>query len=209
MLPPQRQVRLALGKTGSGKSTLAREFIKQQTRVIILDPAGFNEYDVHECESFVDLKTYLIANHNDGRGFFRVSYSPRYSEEIPAVFELARAVNYSEKTNSYVNQSWLVLEEADLLPGPEEVPEYNEAISRGRHYGMNIYAVSLYPYKLPPMLRRQATNISAFSTHEPNDVKWYREVFGDRGDEVTELQPHYFLEWERGEVSGPKSLQIV
>lgn len=207
MFRPQREVVLCLGKTGSGKTTLAKSLVLDQTRVIVLDPAGFNEYGILQVHSFEALRSRLIEAHHDGAGFFRIAYSP-LSGESGAVFEMAQAVNFSSQKMAYVNQSWIVLEEADLLDPPEQMPEYDEVISRGRHYGVNILAVSLYPFKLPPMLRRQATKIYAFASHEPADIKWYRDVFGDRADEIINLPPHHYLAWDKGIVTGPLTLDL-
>lgn len=180
--------------------------VMEKTRVLILDSAGFNEFGVQTVPTFDQLKTHLLQHHHDGCGFFRVSYFPQAQEEIPAFIELSQAVNYSRPRDSYVNQSWLVLEEADLLPEPDDCQEYDNVIARGRHYGVNILAISLFPAKLPIKLRRMATKICAFATHEPADIKWYRDVFGDQAEELITLPPHYYLEWTLDGVKGPLTL---
>lgn len=183
-----------LGKTGSGKTTWARNFIQAQTRVLILD-AGFGDYPARPSGTLEGLIDTAERLNSGGAGFFRLSYTPRFGE-APVVMDLARIVR----------NCWLVLEEADRFDEPRICPEYDEIISRGRHYGVNILGISLYPFKLPADLRRQATRIICYRMHEPRDVDYLYDVIGDDVQKLPGLEPFQYLDWRAGVGSEVKKL---
>lgn len=190
----QREVVLVLGKTGSGKTTWARKFIETKQRVIILD-AGFGDYPAQETETLDALMDQVEARDKNGSGFFRLSYTPRLAEP-PIIIDLARVVR----------KCWLVLEEADRLDDPRQCAEYDEAISRGRHYELSLLAISLYPFKLPADLRRQATRIICYRMHEPRDIDYLYDIIGDDVSKLPNLEPFHFLDWQSGVGSEIKTL---
>lgn len=190
----QREVVLVLGKTGSGKTTWARRFIQTQTRVIVLD-AGFQDYQVRSVSDLSELISVVDKLNVGGSGFFRITYTPRMYES-PVIMDLSRVVA----------NCWLVLEEADRMEDPKVNPEYDEIISRGRHYGVSILAVSLYPFKLPADLRRQATRIVCYRMHEPRDLDYLYDIIGEDVSKLPGLKPFHYLDWRAGHGSEIKTL---
>ncbi len=148
------------------------------SRVIVLD-AGFDEYQATQYADFESLALGVT-----GKSFFRAAYTPR-TFEMPVMFDLARVVG----------RCTLVLEEADRLDDPRQFGEYDEAISRGRHYGVSLCAISLYPAKLPAMLRRQTTRLIAFRQIEPRDIDYIAEIIGSAADELPLLKPFHYIDW--------------
>ena len=139
-----------------------------------------------EFLDFPALVTYLETQRAPEK-FFRVAYTP-YDYEYPLMMDLARLLG----------PVTLVIEEADRMPDPQDSFEYQEIIVRGRHAGVSIMALGLYPYLLPPMLRRQATAIYSFRQHEPQDIDWLRKVMGDDAYKLPDLADHEYLEWRPG-----------
>lgn len=185
----QREIVLILGQTGSGKTTWAKGYVQGLTRCIVFD-ASFGEFPIPSYQNFPDL-----INAVQGKSFFRASYTPRIFE-YPLMFDLARIVGPCH----------LVLEEADRLDDPRIFPEYDEAISRGRHYGTSLAAISLYPAKLPAMLRRQATRVISFRQIEPRDVDYLGEIIGAGAELLPDLKPFHYVDWKIGEGSTIKRL---
>lgn len=179
----QREVILVLGKTGSGKTTWARNYIKTLSRVIVAE-AGYNEFDIIPCPTFDSLIDKIEKEDKGGRGIFRVSYTPLYHEQ-PMMFDVARCTKNVH----------LVIEEADRYDDPRSCEEYDEIISRGRHYGVSIIGISLYPAKIPASLRSQASRVICFRQHEPKDVKYFYDVIGEAADQLPTLGQFEFLDW--------------
>lgn len=179
----QREVRLYLGKTGSGKTHLMRAHMAGLTRFLVLD-ADFNELPGTAHGTLEGLLDYLEARAPVPGGFFGARYTPRRDEQ-EIIMEAAKL--YGPLT--------LVLEEADRFARPAESEGYDELIARGRHFGVGIWAASLYPFALPSELRRQATSIYAFRQHEPRDITWLREVMGESADELPHLGQFEYILW--------------
>lgn len=203
MFAQQPDIKIIVGQRGSGKTSLAKHLVEKDTRLIVLDSAGFGEFGGYQAASFADLKDYIAWSSPDGHGVFRVSYQPE-EDEYGAMFDLAAAVNFSKAKDDYVNQTRLVLEEADLIPPPNRLIEYRNAIVRGRHWGVNILAMAVDPTLLPKTLRRQADDIYMFRSIDRDDIDWARETFVERADELSTLEDHYYLHWSVGQIDKNK-----
>lgn len=175
----QREVILILGQTGSGKTTIAKQLIHEYNRLLLID-ADFREFPIKYFET-IDRSLDYFERENPP--YFRVGFTP-LSAEYPIIFDLAQALK----------NLMLVLEEADRFSYDDE---YDEIVSRGRHYGISLMALSLYPYKLPPALRRQATRLITFYHHEPNDLDYIADIIGSGIEDVQTLQKFEYLDWKR------------
>lgn len=189
----QTEVILAVGKRGTGKTTWARKFVQDKTRVLVAD-AGFAEFPFHETSNFSELCTIL------SRGFFRVCYTP-LSWEWPHLLNAAMAAGRDG------GPIWLVLEEASRLPSPRACEEYERLLIQGRHYQVNLLALSTRPAHLPPDYRSQATRVIAFRQHEARDLDYLAGIIGNdnaaRLPDLTIYREGYsdHLEWtDRGGV---------
>ena len=188
----QREVKLRFGQTGSGKSYGAAEFFKTLPRAIVAE-CGYDEFPALRFTEFPDLVLYLerIGAFANPNAPFRVSYTPRIAE-YGLIFDVALEAG----------NCWLFLEEADRFGDPSQNWSYDEIITRGRHRGISICALSLHPFKLPIDLRRQATSLVSFRQTEPNDIKWIADHVGDTAYELPNLPgppgvpPFPFLEWD-------------
>lgn len=188
----QTEVVIVTGQRGNGKTTWARNYIKSLNRVIVLDKQAFEEFGVPLSPNFPALVKAV-----EGKSFFRASYAP-HTFEIPVMFDLARVVGNCH----------LVLEEADQLDDPRSFLEYDEAISRGRHYGVSIVAISLFPTKLPYALRTQATRLICFRQLEPRAINTVAEIIGDDGLRLPSLQKFHYLDWTPENGSVEKKLDM-
>jgi len=180
-----REVRLYLGPTGSGKTHLMRQHLAGVTRSLVLD-ADLAELPGTRYDDFEALANALDSRSVPG-GFFRAVYTPR-PWDYPAVFALA----YDCAPMA------LVLEEADRFGNPKDNEEYWNAIVRGRHQGLSIWAASLYPSMLPIELRSQASYMAIFKQSEPAHVEWIAKKIGKADAaqlETLNYQAHEKLIW--------------
>ena len=184
----QREVVLIFGQTGSGKTWKAKEILGRLPRALVIE-AGFGEFPVHE--SFWNFED-LVLRLDEWRAFsdlsnfparpprsyvpFRFSWSP-LGHEHPLVFDCAKALG----------NCTLVLDEADRFGDSRFLPEYDEIITRGRHYRISIVAVALHPSKLPKDLRRQCTSLISYRQIDPDDVEALAEICGEAAYELPHL----------------------
>lgn len=188
----QREVRLRMGMTGSGKSYGAARFFTQCPRAIVAE-CGYEEFDAIRFTRFPEMVLYLerIGAFKNPGAPFRVSYTPLI-HEYALMFQTALELG----------NCWLFLEEADRFGDPRDFWEYDEVITRGRHRGISLCALSLHPFSLPIDLRRQATSIISFKQTEPSDLKWLADHVGDLAYELPNLPgppqkpPFPYLEWD-------------
>lgn len=196
----QREVRLRLGQTGSGKTFGSAQHFKLCPRAIVAE-CSFGEFPGRHFDEFPELVLYLesIGAFENSGAPFRCSYTPRLSE-YSLMFETALELG----------NCWLFLEEADRFGDPADIPAYDEVITRGRHYGVNIEALATHPFNLPVDLRRQCTSLVAFRQIEPRDIKWIADLVGGLAYELPRLPgppetpPFPYLEWD-----GIKGARIV
>lgn len=189
----QRDVILISGQTGTGKTTLARRMFGETPRAFLAD-AGFEEFPARYFGEYPSLVQHLsaIGAFSDFRSSslrlshvpFRVAYTPRLNEHA-LIFDTA--VELGNLT--------LFLEEADRFADPGQLPEYDEVITRGRHYGISIVAISTHPYGLPKELRRQATRIIAFHQDEPSDLDYLADRIGEAAYTLPQLPRFSYLDW--------------
>lgn len=199
----QREVKIRLGQTGSGKSYGAAQFFQTLPRAFVAE-CGYDEFPALRFSEFPDVVSYLsgIRAFDNPNVPFRVSYTPRIAE-YPLVFEISLELG----------NCWLFLEEADRFGEPADCWAYDEVITRGRHRGISICALSLHPFKLPIDLRRQATSIVSFRQTEPRDVAWIEDHVGPIAQELPQLPgpgcgqmpPFPYLEWDG--VSGARIIK--
>lgn len=178
----QREVILAVGQTGMGKTTWVRNYISNLTRVIVAAAGFAGDYNIEEAPDFKTLTEKIK------RPFFRIAYSPRYYE-WPFVFEAARI---SGETSGPLH---LVMEEAYRAGDTREMPEYDEAVNQGRHWGLSLIAISTRAAKLPTDYKAQVTRIIAFRQHLPNDIDYLEDIIGEDAYELQNLKPFAYLDW--------------
>lgn len=171
-----REVVLVTGRAGSGKTTWVIEQTRHAPRLMVWAAHDDDPYPVQYCERPDVLCEYVMADPSS----FRVGYFPSTDQDV-LLFRLARAIP----------RTTLVLEELDTLPDPRRCPEYSRAIHQGRHAETTIYGITLYPYLIPPRLRRQATKLVFFRTHEPRDLEYIERVGGrEAAEKARKLRDH-------------------
>lgn len=183
----KRNVDIILGQTGSGKTTLQREIINSRPRAFILD-AGFQEFSAIHFTDHESLREYLDTRGIHG-GNFRASYTPLESE-------YATMFGWARQIGDQGEELTLVLEECDRFPTVDSKPAFEELVTRGRHYGVHIGALSTYPFAVNPLLRRQATRIFSFRQNEPRDLEWLSKAMSpDALSAIQELNDYEYVCW--------------
>lgn len=181
----KRSVSLILGRTGGGKTNFARGLFRRERRALLLD-ADFQEFPALYFDSADALLDWFEDNGAYERAGlpFRVGYTPLYPE-WPTMLAAAEKLG---PVNIYI-------EEADRLDDPRVFPEYDELLTRGRHFGVSLTLLGLHPVKLPKDARRQCTRLVCFQQIDPDDIDYLRHLIGDEADKLAHLKPFHYLDW--------------
>ena len=92
----------------------------------------------------------------------------------------------------------LVIDEADAL---DYGVEFEELVTRGRHYGVSMMLIALHPRLLSTDIRRQATEIISFRQIFPDDIDYLAQILGPDAYALKDfsgppkLPPHPYLHW--------------
>ena len=169
------RITLVYGETGSGKSTAAKALLRERAHIFAIDPMGeYGGADWSVCETRRGVLNAVTDRIRKGKRL-KISYrcGGAYATEAPW---LARAIYCFQMANKgTVGVSphvTLVMEEANayypaqaIQSGPAQI--FDELVLRGRHYGVNILAVTQRPSLISTTLRGNAGEIWAF--HMPMD----------------------------------------
>jgi hypothetical protein len=158
--------RLYLGRGGSGKSYLALRHAESFARVL------FVRSDENETPPF-------DWTHDEER-LARLMYAPSFkvafiTDGREHAFEHAArcAMRYGD-----VVVMWE--EAATLMRGPRLTPHAAALWTMGRHRGCRVFATTQRPARIVADCRANVGRMIIFQTGEASDLKFYRDVTGDR-----------------------------
>lgn len=182
------------GVRGSGKTTLiAGQIPDMKKPVVIIDVLGNEKFDFE--------------------GAVHVSETSQAIEEIAKSFEdpdhsqiiVLRTSDYNAAVDWISSALWtskggtLVIDEGDAFDIPE-APCFDEIIRYGRNRGVSIIVGCRRPAEISKNITANANKIYCFITHEPNDLKYFTPVFGEKADELLSLPQFHgiFIDYDKG-----------
>lgn len=186
----EKKIILIFGKRGSGKSHLANKLIEHEQRVLVFDT--LSEYTEGVVfEEYGDFTSFWrrIYQHP-----YRLIYRPlKPDEEIEHVADLVYAIG---------NVTFLV-EEIDCYCTSYQISEsFAHVIQRGRHNNITLIGVTQRPYGIHRLLTSQAKEIYIFSTNEPRDREYLRNLLGQEIEPMLDrLEQYQYLHWKDGEAN--------
>jgi hypothetical protein len=183
----EKKVKLIFGKRGSGKSYLANKLIAAEKRLFIWDRMGeYNQGIVFTAEEKPVFQKFFQHVY---RKDFRIIYRPLHpKEEIIWISDLVYTLG---------NVTFLV-EEIDSICTPWIIEENFEAIlNRGRHKNITMIGVTPAPFGIHRDLTRQAKEIYVFSTNEPRDREYLKNLLGSEiEDKLNGLGLYEYVLWQ-------------
>lgn len=175
------------GMRGSGKSTEAVAQIKQKgLPTVVIDPTGnwADDLGVEPTETLAGvaskLKQYWRSN-------FRIVYVPESGMEAEGLHKISgmlKALQAGYKGKKHQRQIHLVVEEANLsYPSsglPKDQQGFTFAIFQGRHWGINITAITQRPAGIHPNLRGNAQETFCLALADDRSISAVLEQCGSR-----------------------------
>lgn len=172
----ERQVVLVFGRTGSGKSDYTKKFVKNFSRVVVIDPKG--EYEGLIFYTSEDLIDYY--QNNEPEDF---TFVCRFKNEIDydAVFRFC----------DIVGNLLLVVEEAEIYISPyAKSSEFLNLVRYGRHSGVSIIGIARRASELSIDFKAMVNTMISFKQVLPEDLK-IMEKYGLTGlDTLSDTFPN-------------------
>lgn len=179
-----------VGKKGSGKTTLAKKLHAQASRRITIDPMW--EYkDGVIVTTFDDLVSYVRP-----RRFAQYSVILRTMDDVERDNVIEFLTTGEPNTPTLPNVT-ILIDEIDRLCSPREITdELHRLVNYGRHYGVDLIAVSRRPRAMHRDITANADAIAIGQTQEPRDVDYLEEFVGPQLVAKARALPEYgFAVW--------------
>lgn len=196
-----RTVELYIGISGAGKTSLMRPRLLNHDRVFVLDDEERAEYNLGAV--FTDFDA--MAAYVEGRDRFTAIWRGEDPEDIEDVFGLAFAVGGDGKG------ACVAIEEADRYTMPTKEQEiarilsglprstYRRGVLRGKNpWRLTVMASSQWPGGINPEVRKNATDIYAFTTVDESALRWLKPTFGAAVYELPTMPFMRGLHWHVG-----------
>lgn len=186
-----------VGRTGSGKTQLLAKFVgarhKRRITIDLLGECVALYPEAIRADSLVKIVRVMELLHkNDVDEWHIVA-----SIDVPEVGQLLQLLTPTGSGSAYsLSAVWggiaLEIFELDLVaPVDRSNAATREAIrtayARGRHYGLSILAATQRPHMIDRIATAQSTHVVTFQMHEPADLKFLKNVGGQRFAELARV----------------------
>jgi hypothetical protein len=184
------------GVRGSGKTTLiAGQIPDMKKPIIIVDILGNEKFDVPGA---VHVDQIPEAINELAKSF----EEPKHSQIIVLrTADYNAAIDWACAALRIAKGGTLVIDEGDAFDIPE-APCFDESVRYGRNWGVSMVVGCRRPAEISKNITANANKIYCFITHEPNDLKYFTPVFGDKADELLSLPQFHgiFIDYDKGQI---------
>lgn len=183
------------GKRGCGKTTVIKGQLQDcRSPVIIIDILG--NYSNSEFLQIKEIKQCILEIKN-------IYLKEKNGYQTKKIINLKShdynlAIDYISACLWEINGGTLVLDEVDCFEF-SEAPCFDQIVRYGRNHNVDIITGCRRPAELSRNITAAANKFYCFGTHEPRDVDYFSEIFGDRAQELMRC-PKYsglFLDYDK------------
>lgn len=196
------------GRRGCGKTTTIRGNIESFRRpVVIVDILGnFTNEGFYETQN---LATAVQKIREFKKSEKSLLPTEKYSVIVLRTSDPATAADYLSSALWHTHGGTLVLDEVDSIR-VKEGSCFDEFIRYGRNRNGDLITGCRRPAELEKNITAAANKFYCFQTHEPRDVEYFGEIFGDRADELLHMEKFsgLFIDHDRG-VMGKFEIDIA
>ncbi|MBX3495675.1 MAG: DUF87 domain-containing protein [Parvibaculum sp.] len=190
------ELTLVVGRRGSGKSTLTKGLLKDRPKVLVFDPQG--EYGGRgwvRCDSRLQILHEMRKRWASG---FRLAYVPVPGDEIAELHKIAQlCLSANAPYNDYADprKLTLVVEEANLsIPThtlPVDLNGILRVMNQGRHYGIEVVAVTQRPALVSRTFRGNVATSYVFALPDEDDQQAMLKKLGKNFKERLRTLPNH------------------
>ena len=189
-MDPEKKIILIFGRRGSGKSYLAKKLIQSEPRFLIYDTMSeYKEGVVFDSEQH---QYFLIFwKHVYRLPCYKIIYRPLQPlKQIEAISQLVFAVG---------DLCFLVEEIETYCSAWQLADSFAAIIQRGRHKNISLIGIAHRPNNINRLLTSQAKEIYVFSTKEPRDIEYLKQLLGQEIEEkLMNLEQYQYVKWTDG-----------
>lgn len=190
------------GRRGAGKTTAIRgQFLDCRPPVVVVDILGnfdSSEYTqtdsieeaIQACKVFYQ-KSRISKVKREG---FSARFFPEINERI-IVLKTSNptlAVEYLSATIWELDGGTLILDEVDNIKITQGSC-FDEFIRYGRNRHGDFITGCRRPAEIDRNITAAANKFYCFQTHEPRDIDYFEDIFGDRAELLLKLEPYHGL----------------
>ena len=178
-------IKIVFGKRGSGKTIKACNLTRHCNRVLYYDTLGHDYNDGVVIYSLDELRRFWL---NVYQSDFRIVFiTTKHENDFSQV---------CQQVASCRNMTFVV-EELDLFfLGGRCCQELNDLTFRGRHYDVELVGITQRPKGFGRGLTSQAKEFYVFSTHEPDDVKYFKDrLGGEVAEQIQKLEQFQYVQY--------------
>jgi hypothetical protein len=192
-----------IGQTGSGKTTLAEALLRLRPYVVAHDVKGTLRWPRYQVYTSVDAL--LDAVDADPQAIPRVIYRPRPEElrDEGAHATLVEWVLARGHTTLYLDELY-----AWQFRGSDPLPALWAAITRGRELGVEVWASTQRPYRIPMAMLSEAEHYYIFRLRDDASRLRVEELTGLNADALRRLPKWDFYYVGDGDPVGPLRLAL-
>lgn len=199
IIPNRGDRAVFVGQTGSGKTTLARRLLETRRYVVVLDAKGMIAWD-----GYVIVRSFrkLVEARAE-----RVIYRPdpllsADEDELEAFFSW---VYLRRHCTLYIDELFL----PPVIVGDVFPPHFGAVYTRGRELGIEVWAATQRPKRIPQNALSEAEHVYAFKLKMPQDRERVQEFTGIEATRIQALPKFDFLySRQDAEVVGPLRLNL-
>lgn len=188
-----------VGQTGSGKTTLARRLLEQRRYVVVLDAKGMIRWPSYTvCHSLTAL-----TKCKDERMIFRPPpLMTSDDDELEAFFSW---VYLRRHCTLYIDELFL----PPAIAGDVFPPHFGACYTRGRELGVEVWASSQRPKRIPQVALSESEHTFAFKLKLEQDRDRVQELTGIPSERIAALPKFDFLySRQDADVIGPLRLNL-
>lgn len=185
------------GRRGSGKTTVIKGQLQDfKSPIVIIDYLGnFKNPEFIQTTKISDC-------------LFEISKSLEIKDKKVIInlqtHDYNLAADYVAAALWEAQGGTMVLDEVDGIDMPDS-PCFEQIIRYGRNAGpkngVHIITGCRRPAELSKNITAAANKFYCFQTHEPRDIDYFQDLFGDRAWDLLKMEPHtgLFLDYDKNE----------
>jgi hypothetical protein len=200
IMPGRTDRAICIGQTGSGKTTLAQFLCATREYVVVLDAKGMIRWPGYTRVTSLDRVYKLKAADHP-----KIVYAPSYEElqDADTVDEFFRWVYTRRHCTVYVD------EVAAIATATEFPFHLGACYMRGRERGVEIWASTQRPSRIPLICYSEAEHAYVFRLNFPADRQRVEDMTGIHGETLRALAKREFIYApQEGDFSPPMKLEL-